>query len=165
MPKTRTTVIPGDGGEQADLSPVERARVAADAVYRAALDTWHHHDRSSRLVGKPTIEAEQRIARDMCRLCDEALTQMCVAYETAARKLQPGADDMEWWHKANALWHGAREYLRRHAGCDRLTSRVSAHSADDLGELLLEFDLEASAVLALRQAAEAYRHARPGLVA
>lgn len=164
MPKTKPTVIPGDGAESRSLAPIECARISADALYRAALDTWHHHDRSAKLVGQPTIDAEHRVAREMCRLCDEALQQMCDAYEQIARKLHPDAPDAEWWHKANGLWHAAREYLRRHAGCDRLTKRMDVHSPDALSELLIEFDLEASAVLALKQAAQAYRTARPGLV-
>jgi hypothetical protein len=163
MPNRIPAVIPGDGAEGATLSQTECARVSADALYRAALDTWHHHERLSRLVGRPTIEAEHRVAREMCRLCDEALTQMAAAYERVARKLHPEGDDAEWWHKANALWHGAREYLRRHAGCDRLASRINAHTPDELGSLVVEFDLEASSVLALKQAAEAYRRTRPDL--
>ncbi|HEU5175729.1 MAG TPA: hypothetical protein VFT96_13320 [Gemmatimonadaceae bacterium] len=163
MPKSKPAVIPGDGSESVDLSPVERARVSADALYRAALDTWHHHDRLSRLVGRPTIEAEHRVARDMCRVCDAALTTMCETYEGIAARLHPDGGDAEWWHKANALWHAGREYLRRHSGCDTMAARLSAHSADDLGSVVIEFDLEASAVLALRHAAEAYRRTRPDL--
>lgn len=163
MPKSKPVVIPGDGIEQAQLSDVDCARITADAVYRAALDAWHHHERLSRLVGRPTIELEHRMARDMCKLCDRALQEMALAYERAAAKLHPEQADAEWWHKANALWHAAREYLRRHAACDRLASRTSAHSAEELAELVVEFDLEASAVLALKHAAEAYRRTRPDL--
>lgn len=164
MPRSKPAIIPGDGSESATLSPVECARVSADALYRAALDTWHHHDRVSRLVGRPTIEAEHRVARDMCRICDDALRTMVESYESAARGLHPDGGDAEWWHKANALWHAAREYVRRHAGCDRLTGRGSGHSPENLADIVLEYDLEASAVLALRHAAEAYRRTRPELV-
>lgn len=163
MSRSKPVIIPGDGSEHADLSPVECARVSADALYRAALDTWHHHERVSRLVGRPTIEAEHRAARDMCRVCDDALRTMVEAYESHTRGLHPDGADAEWWHKANALWHAAREYVRRHAGCDRLAGRGSAHSPDDLADIVLEYDLEASAVLALRHAAEAYRRTRPDL--
>lgn len=162
MPKSKTAVIPGDGSDNL-LSATECAAVSADAVYRAALDAWHHHERLSRLVGRPTIEAEHRIAREMCALCDGALTEMTAAYEQATRGLAPEGDDAEWWHKANSLWHASREYLRRHAGCDRLTRRIGSHSPGELGEMVVEFDLEASAVLALKHAAEAYRRTRPTL--
>jgi hypothetical protein len=164
MPRSKPVIIPGDGSERTDLSPVECARVSADALYRAALDTWHHHERVSRLVGRPTIEAEHRTARDMCRVCDDALRTMVEAYEAHTRGLQPDGDDADWWHKANALWHAAREYVRRHAGCDRLAARGSPHSPEDLADIVVEYDLEASAVLALRHAAEAYRRTRPDLV-
>lgn len=163
MSKSKTAVIPGDGNDT--LTPLQCAMVTADAMYRAALDTWHHHERGSRLVGQPTIEMEHRVAREMCALCDEALGDMVAAYELAAAGLQPEGADGEAWHKANALWHASREYLRRHAGCDRLTRRIGAHSPGELGAMVVEFDLEASAVLALRHAAEAYRRTRPDLTA
>lgn len=161
MPKSKPSVIPGDGAES--LSAVDCALVTADALYRAALDTWHHHERLSRLVGRPTIEIEHRVAREMCSLCDEALGDMLAAYELAAKGLQPEGDSADPWHKANALWLASREYLRRHAGCDQLTRRIGSHSADQLGTMVVEFDLEASSVLALKHAAEAYRRARPDL--
>ena len=164
MPRSKPVIIPGDGSERADLTPVECARVSADALYRAALDTWHHHERVSRLVGRPTIEAVHRTARDMCRLCDDALRIMVEAYESHTSGLHPDGPDAEWWHKANALWHASREYVRRHAGCDRLARGGSLHSPDDLADIVLEYDLEASAVLGLRHAAEAYRRTRPELV-
>ena len=164
MPKSKPTVIPGDGVETTIVSDVECARVTADAVYRAALDTWHHHERLSKLVGRATIEPEHRVARAMCELCDQALQQMAESYEASAKTLHPDAADAEWWHKANALWHASREYLRRHSGCDRLArGRAPAHSPDELATMVVEFDLEASAVLALKHAAEAYRRTRPDL--
>lgn len=161
MPKSKQSVIPGDGAES--LSAVDCALVTADALYRAALDTWHHHERLSRLVGRPTIEIEHRVAREMCSLCDEALGDMVAAYELAAKGLHPEGEHADPWHKANALWLASREYLRRHAGCDQLTRRIGAHSADQLGTMVVEFDLEASSVLALKHAAEAYRRTRADL--
>lgn len=161
MPKSKSAVIPGDGTDT--LSPLECAMVTADALYRAALDTWHHHERLARLVGRPTIEVEHRVAREMCALCDEALGDMLAAYELAARGHHPEGADADAWHQANALWLASREYLRRHAGCDQLTRRIAGHSPDQLGEMVLEFDLEASSVLALKHAAESYRKARPAL--
>lgn len=161
MPKSKIAVIPGDGTET--LSPLQCAMVTADAMYRAAMDTWHHHERGSRLVGCDTIELEHRVAREMCALCDEALGDMVAAYELATAGLHPDGADGDAWHKANSLWHASREYLRRHTGCDKLTRRRAAHSPDELRAMMVEFDLEASSVLAVKHAAEAYRRARPGL--
>jgi len=163
MSKTKNAVILADGDDRSQLPPVEMARVNADAIYRAAVDVWHHHERHGRLVGRPTLVAEHRVASEMCRLCDDALGGMVQAYEQCAARLHPEGDDAEWWHKANSLWHASREYLRRHDECDRLSSRVGTHNPADLAARVLEFDLEASAVLALRHAAEAYRRTRPDL--
>ena len=69
--------------------------------------------------------------------------------------------DEAWWHRANGLWHAAREYARRHQGCDDASRKLRNHSPEALGELAMEYDLEASAVLALRHAAQAYCKVRP----
>ena len=63
MPKSKPSVIPGDGAES--LSAVDCALVTADALYRAALDTWHHHERLSRLVdnvlAQPAVTTIDRV--------------------------------------------------------------------------------------------------------
>ena len=61
------------------------------------------------------------------------------------------------------LWHASKEYIRRHASCEGMSKRVSKQSRTRLAELTLSFDLEASALLALRMAADAYRTTRPEL--
>ena len=69
-----------------------------------------------------------------------------------------------WWHKANSLWHASREYAQHRAACDALSRTLSAkHSPDRLREMQFEYELAASALLALRHAAEAYRKTRPEL--
>ncbi|MFI5245082.1 MAG: hypothetical protein ACHQQR_07655, partial [Gemmatimonadales bacterium] len=69
----------------------------------------------------------------------------------------------DFWRAANTLWHASREYARRHRSCDSLTMKRSKHSSDKLGEITLEYELEASALLALRQAIAAYRKLQPGV--
>ena len=58
----------------------------------------------------------------------------------------------------------SREYARRHAGCDDMSKKVSAkHAPEQLRAMQMEYELEASSLLALRHAAEAYRKTRPEL--
>lgn len=164
VPRSSPHVIIADRDAES-LSLAERAQVKADAMYRAALDCCYHHERYGRLLTRPALEAEHRLASQMCALCDEALGKMAAIYESAAARLQPEGENArpDWWQKANALWHASREYHRRHGGCDRMTRRLTEHGPDALTELMVEFELEQSALMALRQAAEAYHKVRPDL--
>ena len=151
--------------DNAPSDPMALVRSRADALYRAAVECCRQHDRSARLSSsspeEPELEHRQLDA--MCRMCDGSLSEIADEYNSAAASLHP-AEDEAWWHKANALWHASREYARRHAGCDELSRKVSTrHDADRLGAMQLEYELEASALLALRHASEAYRRTRPEL--
>ncbi len=66
-----------------------------------------------------------------------------------------------WWHHANSLWHACREYERRHHNCEESARRVSSRRAERFGELALEFDLEASALLALKLSLTGYHKTAP----
>ncbi len=130
----------------------------ADALYRAASECHRQHTRYSRLVERGASDEEQRTALEMAYLCDDSLGSAMVGYEKAAEK---GAPDVDWWHKANRLWHASREYIRRHSSCDGMAQKLGRQSPNRLAELALAFDLEASALLALRMAADSYRVVRP----
>jgi hypothetical protein len=113
----------------------------------------------------------------MCIVVTNALIELAEAYCEAAKELRPGGSpDEEWWHRANALWHASREYGRRQTCNERQSRRAKGskngarsnsrknaakHGREGLGDLVLQYDLEASALLALRQAADAYRKTRP----
>jgi len=177
MPKPSTTIILAEGDGAVELPPLEVARVRADAMLRAALECCHQHDRYARLVTRPALEAEHRAADEMCIVVTNALIEMADAYCEAAKELRPGGSpDEEWWHRANALWHASREYGRRQTCAERRSRHVrgskhnsgnnsgkhaAKHGPNGLGDLVLQYDLEASALLALRQAADAYRKTRP----
>jgi hypothetical protein len=142
-------------------------RIRADALYRAAFECCRQHDRAARLHHSSAPESEPELEHKhvdaLCAMCDGSLSEMSQAYAAAAGNLHPDRDEA-WWHKANSLWHASREYGRRHAGCDALSRKVSSkHSAEQLTTMQMEYELEASALLALRQAAEAYRKTRPEL--
>jgi hypothetical protein len=138
-------------------------RLRADALYRAAFECCRQHDRAAKLHHSSEPELEHKHVDALCAMCDGSLSEMSEAYADAAGNLHPDRDEA-WWHKANSLWHASREYARRHAGCDAISKKVSArHSAEQLASMQMEYELEASALLALRQAAEAYRRTRPEL--
>ncbi|MFN2564758.1 MAG: hypothetical protein ABR499_07080 [Gemmatimonadaceae bacterium] len=162
MPKSNTAIILAQGDGAIELSPLDAARINADAMLRAALECCHQHDRYARLVAQPALDAEHRAADEMCIVVTNALAQMAASYCEAAKDLRPnGGVDEDWWHRANALWHASREYGRRQTCCERSSRRTSKRNPEALADLVLQYDLEASALLALRQAAEAYWKVRP----
>ena len=156
MPKSRTV---RDSTEI--KSPVMMVRDAADALFRAAAECCHQHDRASRVHAKAALEDEVEAAQRACKECDEILADRAGAYEQAAATVVPTGADEGWWHRANALWLASRDYLRRTGGCETETKNLKDHSPERLSELHTEYELEASALLALRHAAEAYKRDRP----
>lgn len=135
----------------------------ADALYRCAVECCRQHERLARLVQEGALPAEQRAAQSLVRLADDALADLAVAYEKTACKTHPDGD-APCWHAANGLWMAGREYARRQR-TSHLAGRGlgdgASHSSERLGELTLDYDLEASALLLLKQATETYRRARP----
>lgn len=132
----------------------------ADTLYRAAAETHRQHTRHARLMELEAPEEEQRSALETAYICDDILATAMTAYETAKGHSDGHADDA-WWHRANMLWHATREYIRRHDRSDGMSRNPGRQSPNRLAELTLSFDLEASALLALKMAADAYRTARP----
>ncbi len=132
----------------------------ADTLYRAATECHRQHTRHARLVDRVASDEEQRAALEMAYLCDDFLGDAILGYEKAKGHTTVTADE-EWWHKANMLWHASREYIRRHSSSDGMSRRVGRQSPNRLAELTMSFEIEASALLALRMAADTYRKARP----
>lgn len=161
MAKSTTAIIPHDGDGTTELTGLDSARIAADAMLRASLECCHQHDRFARLVERTALEIEHRTADELCTAAAEALAQMANAYGEAAKDLRlNGGPHEDWWHRANALWHASREFSRRHTAGDG-PRRSTKHDPEVLGDLVLQYDLEASSLLALRHAADAYRKIRP----
>lgn len=130
-------------------------------MFRAAAECCHQHDRTSRIHAKASLEAEVEVAQRACEECDAALRELVDFYQQTAELVVPTGDDEAWWHSANALWLASREYLRRLGGCDSSTKDLKDHSRERLNSLHAEYELEASALLALRHAADAYKRLRP----
>jgi len=132
----------------------------ADMLYRAAAECHRQHTRYSKLVDRGAPKEEQIFALEMAYMCDDMLGTAITGYEKCTAKPSVKIDDA-WWHKGNMLWHASREYIRRHASCDGISKRLAKGAPNRLGELAMEFDLDASALLSLRMAADAYRAVRP----
>ena len=133
----------------------------ADGLCRCALECCRQRERLAHLGRVGAIPAEQRASQTLVALCDDALADLVGAYERAADRAHPSRDDA-CWHAANGLWLASREFARR-----TRTSALAGRSMRDQGErarlteLALDYDLEASALLLLKQAAESYRRVRP----
>jgi hypothetical protein len=158
-PRAKTSAAP-----DASSDPLMLVRNRADALYRAAIECCRQHDRAARLhQGAAEPELEHRQMDALCAMCDGSLSEMAAAYEAAAGNVHPDRDEA-WWHKANGMWHASREYARRHAGCDDRSHKLSAkHDPKQLAAMQMDYELEASALLALRHAADAYCKTRPEL--
>ena len=145
------------------LDPMLAVRSRADALHHAAIECCRQHDRAAKMSGSEEPELEHKHIDALCAMCDGSLAELSEAYSQASGHVHPDGDEA-WWHKANALWHASREFARRHAGCDALGRGVSAkHSSENLASMQMEYELEASSLLALRHAADAYLKTRPGL--
>jgi hypothetical protein len=142
-------------------SDVRAVRDAADALFRAATECCHQHDRVSRIVGKSELEQELVEVQRMCETCSESLSKLTRHYESASESVHPTGPDESWWRCANTLWLASKEYLRRHRGCDAASRELKTHGREQLGALHADYELEASALLALQQAADAYKRGRP----
>lgn len=158
MPKTKSTAAPHSAEVVSD--PVTRVREHADALYRSAAECCRQHERLSHITEKSEDESEVRLAEEVAALCDAALATMVEGYEQCAASVHPDNGDDAWWHRANSLWHASREFARRHSACDH-AARQRGHSAEQLGELAMDYELEASSLFALQQATTAYRKERP----
>ncbi len=166
MPKSPASSAPAtpptDSHADAETpTPATQLLERADTLFRMALETCRQHRRYSALVDRGARESEQRAALKLAGFCDGLLVEAITSYEKCGAKVQ-GLDAEAWWHKANGLWHHAREYERRHQITERASRLLNAqHDPQMLGELALEYDLEASALLFLQQAIDAYRKVRP----
>ena len=158
-PNTANTAPPSPD----DVAPTltEQLQQRADTLFRTAVETCRQHRRYAALVETGAREPEQKAALKLASFCDTLLVDAIASYERCGARVQ-GLGDAAWWHKANALWHQAREYERRHQITERASRLLNAqHDPQMLGELALEYDLEASALLMLQQAIEEYRKVRP----
>ena len=135
----------------------------ADALYRGAIECCRQHNRSAKMSGTDEPDLEHKHLDALCEMCDGSLAELADAYSEAAAHVHPDRDQ-EWWHRANILWHASREYARRHAGLNELAKSLTVkRTAEKLAGLQMDYELAASALLALQHSADAYQKTRPGL--
>jgi len=133
---------------------------AADALLRTAVEAARQHERVAKLNERGAHFTEMQEAGELGALCLRHLGERLSLYEVSASGGR-GAHDEAFWHSANSLWHAAREYSRRHSDSNASSIQLAKHSPDKLGELTLEYELEASALLALKNAISSYKKLRP----
>ena len=127
---------------------------AADALGRTSAETCRQHERLARLMELGVSQSELAAAYAMVDTIDLALAECVRDFEQCCAKT-PVSDDAELRQRANTLYLAAREYLRRHSIAEKAAHQLTQHDAEKLGVLKFEFELEASAMLSLRQATAA----------
>ncbi len=135
-------------------------RDAADALYRAAHESCHQHQRLTKVLGHQLDDLELEGVAEVVDLCDQLLVKATARYEELAKDGK-GKESEELWHAANALWMAAREYGRRSGSSDAAVAKLRKHGAEQLNSISVEYELEMSARLALKQALVAYGKLRP----
>ncbi|HEY0777909.1 MAG TPA: hypothetical protein VGD56_08070 [Gemmatirosa sp.] len=154
--------------DTATLDPIGTFYARADALYRCAIECCRQHERVADCDRVGALGPERRAAQALAALCDVALDELAGNYERAATRARPVRGDVSGdacWHAANGLWLAARELTRRHRTSARASKGIGEkgdRSSARLAELALDYDLEASALLLLKQGIETYRKARPG---
>ena len=133
----------------------ETPRGTADRMFRSAMECIRQRERYARLVASGAHDHEQQSAVRVAIICDEILDEAVAAYEKLAG--EPSRGDDEWRRQANALWHASREYRRRPAN----GSSGTPTKGGSLKKLAMEYDLEASALLALKLALGGFRQVCP----
>lgn len=157
MPNTKASSTNG-----ATKAVTEQASLlcAADNMFRSAAECCRQQARIGRVLDLKCCEEELEAVIEVSVLCVRVLSDACERYHVVGSGSRDGLDEATW-HAANSIWQSGREYARRHNACNVKSAKMSRHSAAHLGELAVEYELKASAVLALRYAVEQYQKARP----
>lgn len=157
MPTSKGTSAKGGSSAVKELASLQ---CAADNMLRSASECCRQQARIGRVLDLECGEEELEAVIEVSVLCVRILAESCERYSAVGSGSRDGLDEPTW-HAANTLWHASREYARRHHSCNVKSAQMSRHSANHLGELAVEYELKASAVLALRYAVEQYQKIRP----
>jgi len=149
---------PANGARAATEQPT--LQCAADNMFRSAVECCRQQARIGRVLDLKCCDDELEAVIEVSVLCVGHLAAACERYRALGNGSRDGLDEITW-HGANGIWQAAREYTRRHNACNVKSAKMSRHSTAQLGELAVEYELKASAVLALRYAVEQYQKARP----
>ena len=157
MPTSKGTSAKGGSVAVKEQSSLQ---CAADNLLRSASECCRQQARIGRVLDLQCGEEELEAVIEVSVLCVRILAESCERYAAVGSGSRDGLDEAPW-HAANTLWHASREYARRHHSCNVKSAQMSRHSANHLGELAVEYELKASAVLALRYAVDEYARLRP----
>lgn len=158
MPNSKATAV--KGGAALAVQDVQNLQCVADNLCRSASECCRQQARIGRILDLQCGEEELEAVIEVSVLCVRILGDSCQRYAAVGSGSRDGLDESTW-HAANTLWHASREYARRHHAGNAKSAKMSRHSAAQLGELAIEYELKASAVLALRYAVEQYQKLRP----
>ncbi len=144
-----------------DLSGVPQSPLeTCDALARTASETCRQHERLARLMTLGVAQPELEAAHAMVDTIDLALSESVQQFEHTCATVTI-TDQAELRQAANAMWLSAREYLRRHSIAEKATRQLAQHDAEKLGDLHFEYELEASALLGLKQNTSTFQKLRP----
>lgn len=141
------------------LTPSASACGAADALLRASAECVHQHERLGRALELACSDGELQHIAKCTELAHTQLQVTTAAYDKTATAA-PEAKDQAWWHAANGLWNASNRFLQRTAGTDNVSRLAGKHSKEKLAELAMEYELERSALLALKHAVEEFGDVR-----
>lgn len=153
--------MPSKAAPRTSQPSAHPVRDAAEALYRAARECCHQHERLSHLNTVDADDTEFNATWDVAEICESQLATRTTSYEETAA-LGRGKDSEEWWRAANGLWAACREYSRRHEASNGAASRRKRHGASELAEISMEYELELSARMAVKQAFKEYEAQRAG---
>lgn len=156
MAPSRSNAALADDLSVAAPSPLS----CCDTLARTATETCRQHERLARLMSLQVPQSELEAAHAMVDTIDLALAESVKDFEKVCAKV-PVTDQADVRQAANAMWLSAREYLRRHSIAEKASRQIAQRDADTLGDLQMEYELEASALLGLKQSTAAYQKLRP----
>ena len=156
MAASRSAAALADDPSAVALTPLS----CCDALARTATETCRQHERLARLMELGVQQSEIEAAYAMVDTIDLALAESVKEFEKVCGK-QAVTDQADLRQAANAMWLSAREYLRRHSIAEKASRQISQRDADTLGDLQMEYELEASAMLGLKQNTTTYQKLRP----
>ncbi|MCW5827506.1 MAG: hypothetical protein KIT38_13265 [Gemmatimonadaceae bacterium] len=123
------------------------------------MECCHQHERIAALIKLGADDQEFAAAWDMADLAEKQMSLRTASYEEVAAAGR-GGEAEDWWHRANALWMACREYSRRYSASSDAASRRKRHTEKELQEIAVEYELEVSARMAVKQAIREFAAAR-----
>lgn len=99
---------------------------------------------------------EVQVARQLTMMCDALLQLMADSYAPVAARSEVGEED-EIRRRGNALWQASRAFASRFLDIAAAPNESERqHSSEQFVEFRLKSELDASSILFLKQAADAY---------